>query len=317
MLAKAVTTDESPTLEPLLPALRSHLQLDALIVVPLEEHLDGWRRVRCDADHVPDPSAIATALAGSAAAWDLAASHPWDEPLEGPSDPDDPATAALHAMLAPRGLGATHQLRALLSAGRQPVAWVAGFGHRPISRSQRARFAALLPALRQRLARERWKRDERVLTGVIHALLAEQADPIVVLGADHRILLANRTGRAWLDRDRAATASLLAAVAGGQPAVAGAQVLVLDDGHVLVRLPHAQPDERVLAIVDQVADVWQLTPRQRAVLHLLTCGYDNALISAELGVCARTVEFHITAILDRSGAESRTQLVARVLRRTV
>jgi len=43
-------------------------------------------------------------------------------------------------------------------------------------------------------------------------------------------------------------------------------------------------------------------------------GFTNALIADELGIGQRTVEFHLSAIFDKAGVESRTMLVARLHR---
>ena len=55
---------------------------------------------------------------------------------------------------------------------------------------------------------------------------------------------------------------------------------------------------------------WHLTPRQSQVLDLVTRGFTNALIADELRIGQRTVEFHLSAIFDKAGVESRTMLVA-------
>ncbi|WP_380283358.1 helix-turn-helix transcriptional regulator [Kitasatospora purpeofusca] len=58
-----------------------------------------------------------------------------------------------------------------------------------------------------------------------------------------------------------------------------------------------------------------LTPRERAVLHLLGLGYDNRSIAYELHVSERTVKRFVTAILAKLGLRSRLQagLLALIL----
>jgi DNA-binding NarL/FixJ family response regulator len=58
---------------------------------------------------------------------------------------------------------------------------------------------------------------------------------------------------------------------------------------------------------------WTLTPRQSEVLACLADGMANAAIAATLGVALRTVEFHITALFDAAGVETRSALVASLL----
>ena len=64
--------------------------------------------------------------------------------------------------------------------------------------------------------------------------------------------------------------------------------------------------------VRTAAERWHLTPRQVQVLDLVTRGFTNALIAEELRIRQGTVEFHLSAIFDKAGVESRTMLVARL-----
>lgn len=65
--------------------------------------------------------------------------------------------------------------------------------------------------------------------------------------------------------------------------------------------------------IDRVAALWTLTPRQRGVLGCIVRGHKNRDIGRELGISERTVEVHVSAILDRAGMESRSALVAATL----
>ena len=51
------------------------------------------------------------------------------------------------------------------------------------------------------------------------------------------------------------------------------------------------------------------------MLELLAQGLTNATVADTLAISARTVEFHVTAILDKAGADSRTSLLARLIDR--
>lgn len=50
----------------------------------------------------------------------------------------------------------------------------------------------------------------------------------------------------------------------------------------------------------------QLTPREREVLTLLAAGQHNAEIADALSISVRTVEFHVTHLLQKLGVRSRT-----------
>lgn len=58
-----------------------------------------------------------------------------------------------------------------------------------------------------------------------------------------------------------------------------------------------------------------LTVRELMVLRLIASGLSNRDIAGALGITERTVKFHVTAILNRLGADNRTQAVALAVRR--
>lgn len=69
-------------------------------------------------------------------------------------------------------------------------------------------------------------------------------------------------------------------------------------------------DSRVAARVITRGSRPRLTPREREVLRLVAAGRSNKEIAAKLRVSERTAKFHVTAILNKLGAENRAQAVA-------
>lgn len=57
-----------------------------------------------------------------------------------------------------------------------------------------------------------------------------------------------------------------------------------------------------------------LTPRELEVLELLSEGLSNRLIAGRLGISEHTAKFHVNAILDKLGAETRTEAVVLAAR---
>lgn len=57
-----------------------------------------------------------------------------------------------------------------------------------------------------------------------------------------------------------------------------------------------------------------LTPREHQVLELVAEGLSNKEIGAQLGVSPHTAKFHVTALLDKLGAETRTEAVVLAAR---
>ena len=58
-----------------------------------------------------------------------------------------------------------------------------------------------------------------------------------------------------------------------------------------------------------------LTPREVEVLALLATGMPNKLIAHHLGISEHTAKFHVTAVMAKLGAQSRTDAVIRAARR--
>lgn len=66
------------------------------------------------------------------------------------------------------------------------------------------------------------------------------------------------------------------------------------------------PDGAERSVIDRLSD---LTPQQGRILALVCEGYLNKQIAYELSITETTVKAHVTAILRKLGAQSRTQAV--------
>lgn len=66
--------------------------------------------------------------------------------------------------------------------------------------------------------------------------------------------------------------------------------------------------------LERAITAWALSKRQAEVFRLVATGYSNLAISARLGISDRTVGVHVSAILLRANASTRTELVALVSR---
>lgn len=69
-------------------------------------------------------------------------------------------------------------------------------------------------------------------------------------------------------------------------------------------------DPRVASRVIALSHAPRLSPREREVLRHVAAGLSNKEIAAALAIAERTVKFHVTAILEKLGAENRAQAVA-------
>ncbi len=73
--------------------------------------------------------------------------------------------------------------------------------------------------------------------------------------------------------------------------------------------------ERVGSATTQIPTSYEnLTPRENEVLAMLAEGLANREIADRLGVSDHTIKFHISSILDKLGASTRTEAVTLGLR---
>ena len=105
--------------------------------------------------------------------------------------------------------------------------------------------------------------------------------------------------RAVLARDR------------GGRAIAAAVRAMLEGLEVID--PSLEPSDSVLRPSRASAD--ELTPRERQVLALLVEGLSNAAIARRLGISDHTAKFHVTAVMQKLGAGTRTEAVVKAARR--
>lgn len=133
-----------------------------------------------------------------------------------------------------------------------------------------------------------------------------------VLGLRGRVCHANALGRALLASSSAPTTELLAVLAAGVSAPPrGVTVTPLEyPGHALAVFHPDAADAGARASAAAVR--WGLSDRQREVLALLADGTSNRAIAEALGCAPATVDVHVSAILERAGAQGRAELVARL-----
>jgi len=118
----------------------------------------------------------------------------------------------------------------------------------------------------------------RLLRFGVRAILSRESDPDNVLSGIYAVY----DGLVLLST---ATADSLAAVYGDQP----------------------------LEVEDEMSE--EITSRETDVLKMLAEGLVNKEIAARLGISEHTVKFHISSILDKLGASTRTEAVTMGIRR--
>jgi DNA-binding NarL/FixJ family response regulator len=95
-------------------------------------------------------------------------------------------------------------------------------------------------------------------------------------------------------------------------------IYAAQDGLVLLSAPAAEIlaavyDDRALEV--ETGSSEEITSRETDVLRMLAEGLVNKDIATRLGISEHTVKFHISSILDKLGASTRTEAVALGIRR--
>jgi two-component system, NarL family, response regulator YdfI len=95
-------------------------------------------------------------------------------------------------------------------------------------------------------------------------------------------------------------------------------ILAAHDGLVLLSAPAAESlaavyDDRALEVETGLSE--EITSRETDVLRMVAEGLVNKDIATRLGISEHTVKFHISSILDKLGASTRTEAVALGIRR--
>jgi len=62
---------------------------------------------------------------------------------------------------------------------------------------------------------------------------------------------------------------------------------------------------------------WELTARQRQVLHLIADGHSIKEIAAILHISTKTVEFHKTCLIRKTGLRSTAELTRYAIRKGI
>jgi DNA-binding CsgD family transcriptional regulator len=291
-----------PALETVLPALRELVRADAALGLALAPSGDRIGSVTAsgDAALVADAQPVLEAMLRPPPRVPGAPPAPWPDPRE------------RNVVLQGRGPGAADGLRVLVCDGGAPAAALAIMRRTPFEPHHRRALQRIVPALAHRLAVERLLERAPVVAAALTATLEAVRGPAFLLRERGHLVQANAAARALLARDPHGVAvDLRAAAAGrGDPrfSVTRLEVPNAPDHFLAVLRPApGTPTPRAAA----AAVRWRLTPRQREVLGQLAAGKGNKDIAARLGLAERTVELHVTALLEKMACEHRAQLVAR------
>jgi DNA-binding CsgD family transcriptional regulator len=219
----------------------------------------------------------------------------------------------LERVFAPVGLGDHGHLRALLCEGASLLGWFGALSSAPYTPRHVRILRALSRPVHARLLGQRRLQRARLAAAALDALIEEIASPAFIVDGRASVCESNAAGRALLARsDRDVHSALVDAFAGRAPAMP----VRLTRLHERALAPHWLAIFQVDAAAARVAAAtrrFKLTPRESEVVAWIARGATNQRIAAELGCSERTVELHVTHILDKAGVASRTALVAALL----
>jgi DNA-binding NarL/FixJ family response regulator len=141
---------------------------------------------------------------------------------------------------------------------------------------------------------------------------AEARRPHTMADAPPIVLLADDLSRAELRRElNSGVRALLPRDAGDVELAAAIEAVVAG---LTVLTPEAM-DALLPPASDPASEFSEpLTPRESEVLALLSQGAANREIAKKLGISEHTVKFHVSSVLAKLGASTRTEAVARGMR---
>jgi DNA-binding CsgD family transcriptional regulator len=231
----------------------------------------------------------------------------------------DPAAVRAHPLARDLyvqiGIGGLDQLRVLVCEGPSLLGWVGAWQSGRYEPWQATVLAALVPDLRRRLSLDR-QLGQRATSAMLEAALDAIGRVAFIVAENGRILEANAAARALLEKDSTTTREqILAAVTARGDHPRWLVTRARADGQrdeVLVLERSRTGDERTSTRVAEAATRWSLTRRQQDILAKVAEGNANQSIAAMLGLSERTVEVHVTALLDKAQVECRSELVAKV-----
>lgn len=210
------------------------------------------------------------------------------------------------------GMEQMFQLRALVCEEQALLAWVGALRSEPFTPSEQKLLQELLPPLQRRLQLELRLREAGLLGTALEAALEALGQPAYITTATGQVVHANRVGRARTARStRHLTETVLRHVRGEAPeetSITALKVAGLATHYLVV---DRNADARKDARVHLLANRWGLTARECEVLENIIQGASNKAIAARLGCAERTVEVHVTHVLSKAQAESRSALIAK------
>jgi DNA-binding CsgD family transcriptional regulator len=212
------------------------------------------------------------------------------------------------------GLQECDQLRVVLCEGPSMLSYLGlyrGAARGAFGLREKRVLTKLVPVLVERLELEARVSGGGQLDSTLEATLEALGQPAWVVDASGRVLHANRSGEALLTTDRAGLCEqlrlALTGAARGVFRVAPLRASGLSRHSLVVA---RGTDEGVEARLRDRAVAWGVRPRGLEVLRRVVKGLSNVAIARELRITERTVEVHVSGLLEVARVENRSSLIA-------
>ena len=224
---------------------------------------------------------------------------------------ESPALRAHAAAFVKGGILHDCQLRTLVCDGQALLAWVGTFRHEPYQAQERRILQALVPALRRRLVLESHWREAVFHARAVPVLLESIPSAALIVNASGRVEQANAVARRALAQDPQGLRDKLGHALRGRRVPAVQLTRISAPGWptyylAVISSPSAPSDRAELA-----RRRWGLTDREAEILVHLASGGSNKTIAASLDCAVRTVEQHVTSILEKLQVENRATAIVQ------
>lgn len=180
----------------------------------------------------------------------------------------------------------------------------------PFSSTSFALLEELAPSLATWLRADQRLRRAPLAQAALDAALELADRPVVLATASGRPLLMSPLARVAWAQGSAFREAVRMATAGSHGPFRVTEVRGPDGYPNYLLVHNGAPEQATLRLHHAVRD-WGLTARETEVLALVAKGQSNAAIATQLGCAGRTVELHVTRLLEKALVDNRATLIAR------
>lgn len=204
--------------------------------------------------------------------------------------------------------GADYRILFPPGAPRSPQTPPLGTDHPTLALMQHMGLAVVQQLGQQHRLAAQLEKTSRALETMVEETLAAVPNAAFLYSKEGGVRGANPSGKLALERDPSGVAETVRhALDHPGPGAPYATTDLLQGRQLLIS---RGTELDVQARLARIQSRWKLTPRQTEVLALLVQGHSNKEIARNLGCATKTVEIHLSHLLQKAGAESRLALLS-------